>query len=89
MKPENKRMQEFLKKHGIEARVKYIRNGTIQGCWRLYNPKMLWTEELKDNLTSLGFVDFDNSPLSRHAGNGGVFSVFVRGHNEFLNVFYS
>lgn len=84
MRDENARMQAFLAKHGIHARVKYIATGSLKGCWRLYDPTTRWTPELAQRLTDLGFADFDGRPLHKYSGNGGVFSVFVRGHNEML-----
>jgi hypothetical protein len=84
MRPENKRMTEFLANHGIHARVKYIPNGSLRGCWRLYDGVQLWTQSLQDQLNELGFVGFNNKRLWLYSGNGGVFSVFVRGHNELL-----
>ena len=84
MRPENKRMQDFLKQNGIEARVKFISEGSLRACWRLYQPSCPWTTELKDKLTALSFVDFDGKPLNSFSGNGGIFSVFVRGHKELL-----
>ncbi len=83
-RPENKRMQEFLAANGINARAKYIKDGSLKYTWRLYNPDIKWTEELASRINGLGFVDFDNKPLARFSGNAGVFSVFVRGHYELL-----
>lgn len=86
MKLENRLMIEFLRCHGIEARVKYIATGSIAGCWRLYNPNVKWhgNADLIDKLNRLEFRDFDGKPLSNFSGNGGIFSVFVRGHYELL-----
>lgn len=96
MRIENKRMQEFLKGHGISAVPKYIKNGSLGGTWRLYgiedkkaiggyglNKYQKWTPELAAKLTLLGFRGL-HGQLGLYDGNGGVFSVFVRGHNEFL-----
>ena len=85
MRDENQRMQQWLKAHGIDARVKYISTGSLKGTWRLYNPAVQWSEELGDKLTRLGFSGFDGRPFHRFSGNGGVFSVFVRGHKEMLD----
>ena len=85
MRPENKRMQDFLRLHGIEARVKYMSKGSIRGCWRLYHPQSRWTQEIEGTLTSLGFVNLHGQPLGPYSGNGGMFSVLVRGHNELLS----
>lgn len=82
--PENVRMQEFLKANGVEAVPKYFHDGSQRGCWRLYGRGQKYTPELQAKLTSLGFVDFDGSPLGQFSGNGGEFMVFVRGHAEFL-----
>ena len=32
-----------------------------------------------------GFVGFDGQPIGEFAGNAGMLSVFVRGHNEMLD----
>ena len=83
MKTENKRMQEFLLSHGVKARVKYIPDGSLKHTWRLYNPQQKWDSSLCEKLTSLGFTGL-RGPLDEYDGNGGVFSVFVRGHYELL-----
>ncbi len=83
-RPENQRMQAFLASYGIECVPKYIRNGSLKGSWRLYNLEMRWTGELADRLNSLGFSDLWGKPLDYLSGNAGLFSVFVRGHNELL-----
>jgi hypothetical protein len=91
MREENKAMQNYLKYHGIECRVKYIWNGSIKHTWRLYNPEIRWTDELAQQLNDLGFRDFDYKPLGKYSGNGGVFSVCVRGNyslNPFISVEY-
>jgi len=84
LRPENQKMQDFLTANGIDARVKYIAQGSMKGTWRLQNPVMSWTPELQSKLTNLGFVDFNGQPLNEYSGNGGRFSVFVRGHDELL-----
>ena len=92
MKPENKAMSRFLAQKGIKnVTAKYISTGSLRGCWRLYvrakQPDKLfetWTEKDADNLNSLGFTDFDGKPLGRFSGNGGMWQVFVRGHNELI-----
>jgi len=84
MREENKAMQEWLKSQGINCRVKYIWDGSLKHTWRLYNPNQRWNDNLRQRLTDLGFKDFDNKLLNEHSGNGGFFSVFVRG-NYFLN----
>jgi hypothetical protein len=78
-------MQQWLKRHGIDARVKYLETGSLKRRWRLYNPRVQWTEELAAKLNELGFTDFDGTPLGKYSGNGGVFSVFVKGHDELLD----
>ncbi len=93
MRPENMRMQNFLKANGIDAVPKYLFTGSLKGSWRLYGTKngsthdlgdyQKWTPELAQKLTVLGFRGLFG-PLDQTDGNGGVFSVFVRGHNEFL-----
>jgi hypothetical protein len=85
MRPENKRMQAFLKDHGIIAGVKYLPDGSLRGCWSVYGREQPWTDELCARLGALGFRGFDGDMLNRYSGNGGAFSVFLRGHNELLN----
>lgn len=82
---ENARMRQWLDRQGVDARVKYIWTGSLKGRWRLFNPNVRWTQELADKLNGLGFRDFDGKPLHGFSGNGGVFSVFVRGHEEMLD----
>ena len=85
-------MQSWLRSHGIDCSVRYLWHGSLQGCWRLCRryiggepkPEQRWTIELADRLVRLGFVGFDSKPLGQYSGNGGLFSVFVRGHYEFL-----
>ena len=84
MNPENIRMMAFLTKHGIKCAVKYIWNGSLRGTWRLYGKDQKWTPELMRKLTDLRFKGFDGRELTEYSGNGGAFSVFVRGHNELL-----
>ena len=83
MRIENKRMQAFLLAHGIEAKVKYIPDGSLKHTWRLYDPTQKWDDSLRERLTNLGFSGL-HGQLSEFEGNGGVFSVFVRGHYELL-----
>jgi hypothetical protein len=82
MRPENKRMKEFLASNGVTAHVKWIPDGSLKNRWRFYNPDQKWTLFLAAQLTSLGFTDFDNKPLGIFSGNGGMFCVFVRGHED-------
>ncbi len=93
MRPENKRMTEFLKANGIEARVKYIFTGSLKHTWNIYNPNIPWTVELAEKLESLGFGGLHGPKFHRYMiegkevsfeGNGGVLSICARGHNEFL-----
>jgi len=77
-------MQDWLQAHGIKARVKYMAAGSLKGTWRLYDGATLWDDALASRLNGLGFVSYDNKPLSTYSGNGGRFSVFVRGHSELL-----
>jgi hypothetical protein len=84
MRPENKRMQEFLRRAGINCTPKYLATGSLKHTWRLYGKAQWWTGELCNALTELGFLDYNNQPLHQFSGNGGVFSVFVRGHYELL-----
>ncbi len=74
----NHTMQDFLRQHGIDARVKRIDKGSLKHTWRLYNPSQKWDEELTRKLNDLGFRDHDGKPLGRFSGNGGAFSVCVR-----------
>lgn len=85
LRPENVRMQQFLAANGIQATVKYIPDGSLRGCWRVSDITAPWTEELAAKLNALGFTNAHCEPLEKYAGNGGVFSVFVRGHNELLS----
>jgi len=81
MRPENKRMRKFLADNGIEATPRRIHAGSLKGCWRIYNASVKWTAELADKINALGFKDLNGKPLSWVSGNGGVFSIFVRGHD--------
>jgi len=94
MLTENKKMQEFLRVNGIDAIPKYIKTGSLKRSWRLYGKTgtktgdimqdyQRWTPELCEKLTDLGFTGFHGA-LGKFSGNGGLFSVFVRGHFEFL-----
>lgn len=85
MRPENKRMQEWLLERGIDAKVKWIVDGSLKRSWRLYGKGQKWTKELADKLNELGFVNLWKEPLDIYSGNGGEFSVFVKGHEELLN----
>ena len=82
MRPENQRMKDFLRGHGIDAMPKRFYDGSVKHSWRLYNLKTEWTPELWEKLTDLGFTNLWLKPLGQYDGNGGVFSVFVRGHDE-------
>ena len=73
----NKEMQEYLTSHGIKCQVKRIDKGSLKGTWRLYGKGQRWTVELADDLTALGFKDYDGKPFGEYSGNGGYFSVFV------------
>jgi hypothetical protein len=86
MRTENKNMISFLKQNGINTKVKvrYLWEGSMAGCWQIHSPGQSWTAELCEKFTALGFKDFDFTPLGKFSGNGGMFSVSVRGHNELL-----
>ena len=84
LRPENRRMKDFLATNGIDCKVKYIPDGSLKRTWRLSDINRKWTAELIEKLTALGFVGFDWKPLDVYSGNGGLFSVFVRGHDELL-----
>ncbi len=77
-------MQQFLHDNGIEAVPKRIYDGSLKNTWRLYNPGVRWSVELANQLTALGFASYNGRPLDGFDGNGGMFSVFVRGHEELL-----
>jgi hypothetical protein len=79
MRQENQKMKAFLKEHGIDAMPKYIRHGTLAPSWRIYNYSITWTEELATRFTELGFTGL-HGPIGKYEGNGGVLSVFLRGH---------
>lgn len=82
MRPENVRMKNMLKQHGIICIPWRIHDGSMRGCWKLYGKGQPWTEELRQRLIAIGFVDYDNNEISVHAGNGGSFQVFVRGFDN-------
>lgn len=97
MRPENQRMQAFLKANGIEAMPKYIKDGSCKHSWRLYGVtgerdangrpvyQRWWDNQpLIDKMNALGFVSLFNEKLDKIHGNGGMFSVLVRGHFELL-----
>jgi hypothetical protein len=89
MRNENKRMKAWLAENGIEAMPKYIKDGSMRGCWRLYGGKCgdrMWygNKELQSKLTKLGFVDFNGDPLDDYSGNGGDFSIFPQLTNKQL-----
>lgn len=87
MRPENAAMQRFLADNGLPGvRVSYVRTGTLKGCWSVYRPGVKWSPEAASALSALGFVGFDDQPLGQYSGNGGQFSVLVRGHYELLEV---
>jgi len=97
MRPENKRMQDFLRENGIDAVAKYFPAGSCKHSWRLYGvtgekdengrpayQKWWGNESLINKMNALGFTDLWHEPLKNSSGNGGVFSVMVRGHYELL-----
>lgn len=77
-------MKAFLKANGIDAMPKYIKNGTLAPSWRIYNHNIKWTAELAAKFTAMGFTGL-HGPIARYEGNGGVLSVFLRGHFELLD----
>lgn len=85
MRPENRAMVRFLADNGIIAQVKYIATGSLRGCWRISNIDQRWSIFMANRLNLLGFTNFDCKPLGEFSGNGGMFQVFVRGHNELLH----
>lgn len=84
MRPENQRMKAFLADNGIRATPKYLSAGSLRGHWRLYDHNQVWTDNLCRSLSALGFMGLNGLALHKYSGNGGVFSVLVRGHNELL-----
>lgn len=82
MRPENERMRAFLASNDINCTPKYMATGIMKRTWRLYSNGARWTNELAGKLNALGFVGYDNNPLNEFSGNGGLFSVFVRGHYD-------
>ncbi|MFZ2937609.1 MAG: hypothetical protein WA066_02770 [Candidatus Omnitrophota bacterium] len=93
----NKRMQDFLRSNGFPYAVaKYFNKGSLRGSWRIYSRPAMekgdnlwniyekWSEELAERFNALGFTNLWHKPLDKWDGNGGLFQVFVRGHNEFL-----
>lgn len=85
MRQENERMRSFLASNGIICTPKYIETGSMKRTWRLYNRNAKWTPGLAEKLNMLGFTDYNHKPLGEFSGNGGMFSVFVRGHYELLD----
>lgn len=84
MRPENQKMQAFLKSRGIDATPKYISEGSMRGVWRLYKKNATFTKEIESKLTEIGFTNYDGSPLDRYIGNGGIFQVFVKASSEII-----
>jgi len=81
MRPENKRMAEFLQIHGIKCNAKYIQTGSMAGCWRLWAKREVWGDDVKKKLDSLGFRDYDMNPLDYLAAEqDGSSCIFVRGY---------
>jgi len=80
----NKKIQELFKKHGLKIKAKYIKAGSLRGCWRIYNLSINWNNDIAKKINRMGFVDFDRKPLGIFSGNGGVLSIFIRGHEELL-----
>jgi hypothetical protein len=81
---ENAAMEQFLAQNGVKAKAHYIWDGSLRGTWRLSNLNERWTPEWADRLNALGFLDYSGKPLGPYSGNGGMFQVFVRGHQELL-----
>lgn len=87
LRPENARLLAFLAPHFPEIndlRVKRIRDGSLKGSWRVYAPNVRWSEAYAQKFIDLGFLNLWGDPDLKHAGNGGLFSIFVRGHNELV-----
>lgn len=83
-RPENARMEAFLLHHGIPAQARYAAKGSMKGTWQIWSRKFQWSDEVRERLTALGFMNAWREPLSAHSNNGGYFEVTVTGHNEFL-----
>lgn len=90
MRVENIKMKNFLQEHDIKATPKYIRTGSLKGCWRLCDLKQKWTENLMVKLIELGFTNIDGDSLNNFSGNGGFFSISVKsaidcsGHSQLV-----
>lgn len=85
MRPENARMVEYLRAHGITARAKYQWAGSLKKTWRLLNLNQSWSLELGRELEALGFLDFNGKSFTLYSGNAGYFSIFARGHLEMIS----
>ena len=80
MRPENAAMVAYLAAHDLpEVKAKFIRHGSLAGCWRLSRPE--WTPELRAKLDALGFTDFDGFPLTARNWDKSM-DIFARGHPE-------
>ena len=79
MKPENRKMRDFLALNGIQASVKHIDDGSITGCWRIQNVNQVWTRDLLNKFNELEFKDTSGQPLDRFSTHdfGEVFQIFV------------
>lgn len=78
----NKKMQELLKKYGIDCMPKYLPDGSLKHSWRLYNRELKWTDQLRESFSLLGFKSYDGDPLNQYSGNGGMFHIFARAPEE-------
>jgi hypothetical protein len=78
-------MAEWLETQGVHVKkARFIWHGSLKTCWSLYDPAQRWSLELADKLNGLGFRGFDDKPLHRYSGNGGMLAVFAKGHAEMI-----
>lgn len=80
-------MVNLLARNGIKASVKYLKDGSLKGTWKIngknedLTTSYWWNSpELWEKLTTLGFTDFNGKQLNQFSGNGGTFSIFARYH---------
>jgi len=84
LRPENQRMKDFLAANGIEAKPKWLPDGSLKRRWMLFNRELQYTEQLWEKLNALGFRDYDGKPLNKYSSNGSCLSVCVMGHDELV-----
>lgn len=85
MRPENQRMKDFLRQNGVKAIPKFFWYGSLKTHWRLDGGDgRRWTTADAEQLNKLGFTNLSGAPLNEYDGNGGRYSVIVRGHLELI-----